>query len=139
MVLTVRTEGWSRMTKCTRTPRAQQIWALFAFIAVGSTIAALLATTPAGAGATVGCAANTDCGCTIPEDNPGCDMSPESGFCTGNTDSPGSCVCNTGFGGVFCCPGSGCSGEGNCVSGGSCQCFAPFTGTDCAEVAPTDT
>src|SRR5262245_11034131 len=114
------------------TPKAQRIWTFLALITVGSTIVTLLASNETKAGS-IGCSQNSDCGCTVehdpnePNEPDACAMFPESGFC--NTDF-NTCTCNSGFGGTFCCPGNGCSGNGFCNIGGICDCFPGFIGTD---------
>lgn len=48
------------------------------------------------------------------------------------------CTCNTGYGGIYCCPrspqtlnGAVCGGRGTCGSTGNCVCNAGFGGTFC--------
>ncbi len=114
-----------------RQSKVQRTWALLAVGVVGSTILALLAMGKP-AESFIGCALNTDCGCSA--ENAGCDTLPEPGFCDNF-----SCVCNTGFSGTFCCP-NGCSGNEVCVKGGTCQTFTPTpTITPTPTVTPTPT
>src|SRR5262249_45218619 len=121
------TSGGTRMTKCMSTPRAQRIWTIFALVTVGTTVLALLAANQSNAGFPGFCALNAECGCSM--ENADCNTLPEPGFCNLASNT---CVCNSGFGGLFCCPGNGCSGNGNCVAGGICQCSQGFTGPDCS-------
>src|SRR5262245_18627746 len=99
----------SGMMKAMGTAKAQQIWTFLAVITVGSTVLALLAANGTKAGATAGCSTsctmNSECGCTIPEETPGCNLQPP-GYCSATNAeiAPGTCICDTaaGFGGPCC-------------------------------------
>ncbi len=60
-------------------PRGLEIWTGLSVIVVGSTVLALIATSkPAESGLIAGCVANTDCGCTLTEGDPGCETYPRA-------------------------------------------------------------
>ncbi len=74
-----------------------KVWTVCALIAIGSTLAALVTSGPAGGSATE-CLDNQDCGCTLEQEMQGCTPgSGAQGVCIN-----AACDCNDPYVGLFC-------------------------------------